>query len=93
MYHQDPAVPAVRSLQQPSEHLALGLPAEQLRSRRPRDDPDPCRCSAHLSSQRLELGSRTKEFPDSIALLWRPPCLPVESIRFARRLDDGQAER
>jgi hypothetical protein len=93
MHHQDPAVPAARSLQQPSEHLALGLPAEQLRSRRPRDYPNRCRRSAHLTSQQLELGSRTKEFPDSIALLWRPPCLPLESIRFARRLDDVQAER
>jgi hypothetical protein len=25
------------------------LPGEQLRSRRPRDHPNPCRCSAHLS--------------------------------------------
>ena len=48
VHHQDPAVPAARGLQQPFEHLALRLPAEQLRSRRPHH---PCRCSAHLSSQ------------------------------------------
>ena len=41
VHHQDPAVPAARGLQQPVEHLALALPAEQLRSRRPGDHPDP----------------------------------------------------
>jgi hypothetical protein len=74
VHDQDPAVPAPGGLQQPSEHLALRLPAEQLRSRRPHH-PDPCRCSAHVSSQQLELGSRTTEFPDSIGLLGRPRCL------------------
>jgi hypothetical protein len=40
VHHQDPAVPAAGGLQQPPEHLALRLPAEQLRSWRPHH-PDP----------------------------------------------------
>ena len=34
MHHQDPAIAAARRLEQPTERLALALPAEQLASRR-----------------------------------------------------------
>jgi hypothetical protein len=50
VHHQDPAVPAAGGRQQPPEHLALRLPAEQLRPWRPGDHPNPCPCSARRPS-------------------------------------------
>jgi hypothetical protein len=39
MHHQDPTAPATRGLQQPFEHLALTLSAEQLLALRSWDHP------------------------------------------------------
>jgi hypothetical protein len=41
VHHQDPAVPAAGGLQQPFEHLALTLPAEQQLPWRPGHHPNP----------------------------------------------------
>jgi len=58
-HHQDAAVTAASSVQQPVERPTLALPTEQLQARQ----PDRCARSAHLVSQpnRRRLGSRTKD--------------------------------
>src|SRR5712691_310567 len=58
-HHQDTAVAAARSVQQPVERPTLALPTEQLQARH----PDLCGRSAHLISQPnwRRLGSRTMD--------------------------------
>jgi hypothetical protein len=64
MHHQNAAVTLVRRFQQPLEHVALALPAEQLAGRI---------ADRHASS--MPLGSRTKEFRDAIPQPLQRQCL------------------